>query len=94
MVDPVTSAGLVLAVVPLIISALENYEYTFQPIIIFSSRYRREVERFQKTLKVQKVLFAEECLLLLQNVTSDQGKYMIHNLRHSLWQDEDLENWL
>jgi hypothetical protein len=32
MVDPATSAGLVLAVIPLMISALENYEYTFKVI--------------------------------------------------------------
>ena len=51
--DPVTAAGLALAIVPLMISALENYEYTFQLIIIFSHRYKREIERFQNALRVQ-----------------------------------------
>lgn len=94
MVDPATVAGLGLAVAPLIISALENYEYTFQPIIIFSRRYKSEVERFQHALKVQKVVFANECCWLLHSVTSNRGNLMINNPHHALWQDEDLEDRL
>ncbi len=90
--EPATVAGLALAVGPLIISALENYEYTFQPIIIFSRGYRREVERFQHALKVQRVNFANECCFLLHSVTSNGGNVMINDPRHALWQDEDLED--
>ena len=68
--DPVTAVGLTLAVLPLIIAALENFEYTCQPIIIFSRRYRREIERFQNALKVRKVTFENECSFLVDNVTS------------------------
>lgn len=93
-IDPVTVAGLGLAVAPLIISALENYEHTFQPIIIFSHGYRREVERFQHALRVQKVNFANECCFLLHSVTSNRGNLMINDPRHALWQDEDLEDRL
>lgn len=94
MADPATAAGLALGVIPLIISALENYEYTFQPIIIFSRRYRKEVEKFQKALKVQKVNFANECTFLLHSVTSDRGNLMIDDLEHPLWRDDDLESRL
>lgn len=90
--DPATAAGLALAVVPLMISALENYEYTFQPIIIFSHRYKREIERFQCALKVQRVDFANECAFLLHAVTSNRGSVMIDDLRHPLWEDADLED--
>lgn len=86
--DPVTGVSLI---IPLIISALENYEYTFQPIIIFSRHYRREVERFQNALKVQRVTFANECCFLLHTVTSNRGNVMINDLGHALWRDEDLE---
>lgn len=92
--EAVTVAGLGLAVAPLIISALENYEYTFQPIVIFSRRYKSEIERFQHTLKVQKVDLANECCWLLHSVTSNRGNVMINNPHHTLWQDEDLENRL
>lgn len=92
--DPATGVGLALAILPLIISALENYEYTFQPIIIFSRRYRKDVERFQNALKVQRVTFANECCFLLHSVTSSRGNVMIDDLGHALWQDEDLEEQL
>lgn len=94
MADPATAAGLALAVAPLIISALENYEYTFQPIIIFSRRYKREVERFQHALKVQKVDFANECCFLLHSVTSSRGNVMINDYSHALWHDAELEDQL
>lgn len=92
--DPVTAVGLTFAVLPLIIAALENFEYTFQPIIIFSRRYRREIERFQNALKVQKGIFENECSFLLSNVTSKQGEVMIADLRHPLWRDDNLERRL
>ena len=44
--DPATAAGITLTVIPLIVSALENYEYTFHPRIIFSHRYRKEIDKF------------------------------------------------
>ena len=94
MADPATAAGLALAAIPLIVSALENYEHTFQPIIIFSKRYRKEVEKFQKALKVQKVNFANECTFLLHSVTSNRGNSMIDDLEHPLWRDSGLESRL
>ena len=92
--DPVTAAGLGLAIIPLVISALENYEYTFQPIYIFSRTYQREVERFQHALQVQKVDFENECCFLLHSVTSNCGNEMVKDLQHPLWQDNDLEERL
>ena len=92
--DPVTAAGLALAFVPLVISALENYEYTLQPIVIFSRRYRKEVERFQDALKVQKVDFTNECCLLLRSVTYNRGNMMVDDLQHILRQEDGLEDRL
>lgn len=90
MADPATAAGLALAVIPLIVSALENYEYTFQPIIIFSKQYRKEVEKLQKALKIQKVNFANECALLLHSVTGNRGNLMIDDLEDPLWRDSEV----
>ena len=92
--DPVTGVSLALGIVPLMISALENYEYTFQPIIIFSRQYRKEVERFQNALKVQRVSFANECCFLLHSGTSNRGNIMINDLGHALWRDQGLEEQL
>ncbi len=89
--EPATAAGLALAILPLIVAALENYEYTFQPVIIYSSRYRKEVKKFQDQLKVENFVFRHECHLLLRDVTSDDIKSMLDNPKHVLWSNKELE---
>ena len=83
-----------LAVLPLIVSALENYEYTFQPIVIFSSkrRYQREVERFYNVLKVHRLDFENECFLLLHSIASYRDiEAMRSDLQSTMWRDKRLE---
>ena len=89
--DPATIVGLALAVPPLIVAALENWEYTFQPIIIFSRRYHREVERFQRSLKVQRALFANGCCFLLHDVIYNRGSIIINDRNDPPWKDSGLE---
>lgn len=69
--DPLTVAGLALGIAPLIISAVENYEHTFQPFVIYR-RYSREIDRFTTRLSTQKTIFVNECQLLLL-ATENQG---------------------
>lgn len=72
MADPVTAAGLALAVVPLLISAFENYEITFQPFVTYC-RHVKEVERFLARLGIQKTIFLNECELLFMAVSNGPG---------------------
>ena len=65
--DPVTTAGLVLGVIPLLISAAENYEVTFQPFVTYC-RHVKEVQRFTAKLDAQRAIFHNECQLLLRGV--------------------------
>jgi hypothetical protein len=69
--DPLTLTGLALGIAPLIISAVENYEYTFQPFVTYR-RYSREIDRFTTRLSTQKTIFTNECQLLLL-ATENQG---------------------
>jgi hypothetical protein len=69
MADPATVAGLALAVVPLLISAFENYETTFQPFVTYC-RHVREVERFLARLGIQRTIFLNECELLFMAVSN------------------------
>jgi hypothetical protein len=62
--DPVSAVGLALGIAPLIISAIENYEYTFQPFVTYR-RYSREIDKFTTRLSTQKTIFNNECQLLL-----------------------------
>lgn len=62
--DPATVAGLVLGLAPLIISAVENYEVTFQPFVTYR-RYSEEISKFAARLDTQKAIFNNQCQLLL-----------------------------
>jgi hypothetical protein len=90
--DPATVAGLVLAVIPLVISAVENYEVTFQPFVTYR-RYSKEVERFAAKLDAQRAIFHNECQLLLlevgQNLTD-----ILRDPNHPTRADEQLSKRL
>jgi len=68
----VVAAGLALAIAPLIVAALENYEHTFQPFLIYS-RHRKVAENILLKFIVEKTIFEQECHWLLRDVNSDQG---------------------
>jgi hypothetical protein len=74
--DPATVAGLVLGALPLLVSAAENYEITFQPFVTYR-RYIKEIQRFTARLDAQRAIFHNECQLLLlavgQNLTDILG---------------------
>lgn len=89
--DPATEAALGLAVVPLIFAAIGKYRETIHVLTIFARDYKREVDRFQTSLKVKTVRFENECRFLLHSVTSGRGNVMVEDLQHPLWQDPDLK---
>ncbi|CAG8972378.1 hypothetical protein HYALB_00007131 [Hymenoscyphus albidus] len=59
--------SLVIGIVPLLVSAVENYEVTFEPFVIFC-RYSKEMKNFKTKLEVQQRVFLNECQLLLRMV--------------------------
>ena len=90
----VATISTVLAVLPLIISAAENYEDCFGPFIRYR-RFDKEVDRFQQQLKIQKVIFRNQCRLLLENVTEhDAAANMLDGRLHPSWSDPKLDNEL
>jgi hypothetical protein len=62
--DPVTVAGLVLGIIPLLMSAAENYEVTFQPIVS-KCWHAKEMKRFLARLEAQHTIFRNERQLLI-----------------------------
>ena len=67
----IEAAGLVLAVLPLLISSVQQYDKVTSGF----ARYRNlapEVKIYQLRLKTQRTIFQNECRLLLYNVT-DRG---------------------
>ena len=64
-------AGLVLAVLPLIISAVEDYEVTFQPFVTYC-RYAKELRSLRANLGTQKQLFRNHCIILLSRIEAER----------------------
>ena len=90
--DPATATGLTLAILPLIISAIENYEYTFRPIVTYH-RHRKEAKRFQNILRIQKTAFENECRLLLSTFTTHEDE-MLNDRTSGLWRNWELDRKL
>jgi hypothetical protein len=90
--DPATIAGLVLGVIPLLISAVENYEVTFQPFVTYR-RYAKEVLRFTAKLETQRAIFHNECELLLQAVGQSLPD-ILRDPNHPARSDEQLSKRL
>ena len=72
------AVGLILGLVPLLISAAEHYEDVCRPF----TRYRdfhKSVQRFQSSLRTQRRIYLNSSLLLLQHITDHDTATQILN---------------
>ena len=84
-------AGIVLAVLPLLVSAVEHYEDCWKPLVRYG-RYASKVDLFQRKFKVQKTIFRNECQLLLESVLEDGiARHMLEDRSHRNWKDKAVE---
>lgn len=85
------AVGLVLGILPLLISAAEHYDDVFRPF----KRYRRfapELESYQQALGCQKTIFRNECHWLLATLIGRQNaREMLKDKSHVSWADPDLD---
>lgn len=84
-------AGLVIGVLPLLISAAEHYNDCFQAF----RRYRKftsEVKEFGQQFKIQKTIFRNQCRLFLEDaVEHDVATKMLDEKDHPYWHDPIVE---
>lgn len=92
MATGIETAGVIMASIPLIISALENYAEGVRTVKRWW-RYRRELQSLATTLIVEKTLFSGVCQKLLDGLTIDDEVFidLIENPGGSLWKDEQLD---
>lgn len=87
-------AGIALAILPLLISTAERYDDCFHPL----TRYRKfapEVSRFQQQLKIQKIIFRNQCRILLEFVIDrDDVARTLSAPQHSSPSNSDVETRL
>lgn len=90
----IETVGLVLGILPLIISAAEHYEDVFTPF----KRYRKfapELQIFQQQIGTQKTIFRNECHLLLASFTCRQiAQTMLKDAKHPSWIDSSMDEKL
>lgn len=63
-------ASITLAVLPLVISAAENYANVCRRFMKFR-KFSAELQEFQTLLKIQRTIFREECRLLVGQVAGE-----------------------
>ena len=87
--------GVVLGVLPLIISAIENYEKIIDPVVTFK-RYSKALQTFTTELNVQRDIFQNECIWILSRYVDGHGlEDMLddpsHHLRETIRRDGKLD---
>ena len=90
-----TAVGLALGIFPLLISAAEHYDTSLRPF----ARYRniaREADRYLARLENQRVIFKNQCRILLERVIDhDAATSMLKGgAAHPLWSNVELDNQL
>lgn len=90
-------AGLALGILPLLISAAEHYDGTLRPFERYQN-FAKEADRFQGQLAIQKVIFRNQCRILLEEIIEhDVASSMLHGPSgpsHPSWSDVELEEQL
>ena len=87
--------GLALAVLPLVISAVEHYKKCLRPIKHYRT-FARDAERVLDLLSLQRAIFNNQCRILLERtVDHDVAANMLKGgARHPQWSDKALEEHL
>lgn len=93
MVTGVEVAGLVLGVIPLLISALENYEKLAAPTKDFF-RWRRHVRRLIRELYTINISYDQAVRVLLKAADVADQTTMMEDPRSELWRKGDIADGL
>ena len=92
-----TAVGLALGVLPLLISVAEHYDDCLRPFIRYK-HFAKEADRFLNSLGIQKVIFGNQCRILLEEIIEhDVASRMLDGrsgLNHPSWSDIELEEQL
>ena len=87
-------AGLALGVLPILISAAEHYSDCLRPFTRYK-HFSKQANQFQNQLGIQKVLFRNQCRLLLEDIIDhDVASSMLDAVKHPSWSDIALEERL
>lgn len=84
-------AGLAIGVLPLLVSAVENYRSACRPFRRWKE-FHKELKRFHAEILVEEATFHNECLMLLAALIGNkEAEEMLKDFEHHLWLNVDLE---
>jgi hypothetical protein len=84
--------GVVLGVLPLLISAVGTYDSVYRPFVTRYKDYEGALKSFRLGLVTERAIFRNECRkLLMSSVDSDSVKGMLEDLKHDGWADSNIE---
>ena len=85
------AAGVLLGVLPLLVSAIEHYDDVLRPLQRFKD-YAPELSRFQRRILAQKTIFRSQCQLLLVPITDHEtANDMLDGPKHQEWSSKHLK---
>lgn len=94
MVTGVETAGIVLAIFPLIISALEHYRKGLEPFVIWA-KYHRELGSLRRLLELEEAKLLNTCERLLEPIVSTADlAVLISEPGGNRWKDKELQSKL
>ncbi|KAL5330467.1 hypothetical protein ACEPPN_003995 [Leptodophora sp. 'Broadleaf-Isolate-01'] len=85
------AAGLVLGILPLLISAAEHYDNVLRPFKCYK-KFGGELKIHRTELLAKKAIFRNECHILLGTLTDhDTAADMLRERKHACWLDSGLD---
>lgn len=87
-------AGLALAVLPLLMSAAQQYNNCLGPFGRYK-RFAKEARGYYKELEIQRTIFRNECRNLLEEIVDhDAASSMLNSLSQNAWANKKLDEQL
>ena len=86
-------AGVILAVIPLVLEAFDRSDRTFDAFRTFG-KFPKEVLKLQAKFGAQKAIFRNDCINLLTAITNDSQRAhdLVQNATRTTWDDEDIRD--
>lgn len=87
-------AGLALAVLPVLMSAAQQYNNCLDPFSRYK-RFAKEARAYYKELDIQRVIFRNQCRNLLEEIVDhDAASSMLNSLTQKAWTNKNLDEKL
>lgn len=84
-------AGLTLAVLPMLLSAVQKYNNCLSPFGRYK-RFAKEAQGYYRELDVQRIIFRSQCRGLLEEIVDhDEASSMLNSLTQKAWTNKYLD---